>query len=117
MAEYDPKRRRPGPPADDEGPAPVDALLEAVEHPHAPQRPAEPTAAVADTTPTQAPPQVEPVTAARSAGPVPLRDITPVPAPAPGSGARSLVLLGGMAALGVVAGLWVLMRLARRRRR
>jgi len=102
VADYDPKRRRPTPVTDDDGPAPVDALLEAVEHP------------VASDPVETPPPSAAPV---RTAGPAPLRDITPVPAPAPGAGARSLVLVAGGAALGALAALWLVARLVRRRRR
>lgn len=122
MAEYDPKRRRRTPAANDDAPAAVDALLEAVEHPvTASETGARTPVAAAPGAPDAG--RARGVTPSAPAGsspsprPAPVRDISPVPAPAPGTGARSLVLVAAAAAVGAIVTLLVVVRLLGRRRR
>lgn len=121
MAEYDPKRRRRNPPAEDDGPAAVDALLEAVEHlPSTASEATGPPSAEPAPTDVAAPGErAAPQGPGRTTPPrmAPGRDISPVPAAAPGTGARSLVIVAAAAAAGAIVTLLVVVRLLGRRRR
>jgi len=100
MAGYDPKRSRPPVDVPDEGPAPVDALLEpAVDLTDTAERPASPAA----TTPVVG----SPTPAARPAAP------SPLPAPPPQDPGARLAVVAGVAA---AAGVLVVLVLRRRRR-
>jgi hypothetical protein len=131
VADYDPKRRRPRTTPSADEPVPVDALLDAVANGAGPSDDAagadraadSETVAEPEAGSTAVPAPVAPVPAPAPAAERPLapvRDITPLPAPASGPGLRTVVVmavvgLAGLAALGaVVVGL---VRRRRRRRR